>query len=850
MNSKRKPSYFEALIFQHSRLWIWCVLFLSFLVCFVVSYIHYEQHHTIRLTLDELSNFRQARLDLSKGFLHVTLADLPDSPFGQAEGLALLKQAISTFEEDLGKKSNIDSGIIKEFKKSIAAFSEELKNWKREDKSYPAKMVQLRVLFNELERQADILDAQAQHNIVNLTSRLDRQFAIALVVASVLLAAICLVVFQAGRIKDELEQVSHESELRFCQAMDATSDGLWDWNIKTNEIYYSPSNWRMLGYETSEFEGTLQEWEKLTHPADREIINIINKDCIENRIENFNVEFRIKTRDGTYKWILRRGKAVERDSDMRAIRLIGTHVDISRQKEAEEAIKANEAQFRAIFEVASVGIFQAMPANGRIVRYNEKYKMITGYPDAELKEMKFQDLLHPEDKENNWETFQKAAKGEIQNYNSEKRLIRKDGSIIWVRLSASFIRDENEAAVLTVAICEDITERKKAEEEKEKLQGQLTQSQKMESIGRLAGGVAHDFNNLLGVILGHTEIAMEQIEPKNPLMADLKEINETVERAAKLTRQLLAFARKQAVTPRVLDLNETVESMLKMIRRLIGENIELSWLPGRNLWKTLIDPAQVDQILANLCVNSRDAISDVGKLIIETENVIFDTEYCNEHPEYIPGEYVLLAVSDNGSGMDKKTLERIFEPFFTTKGLGQGTGLGLATVYGIVKQNNGFINVYSEPDKGTTFKIYLPRHISGDMLPAETAKPVEIPKGNGEVILIVEDEPTLLEMTARGMRAQGYTVLGSETPAQALRLAKEYSGEMHLLLTDVVMPGMNGRELAERIIEIRPKIKCLYMSGYTANVIAHHRIPEGEWFIQKPFSRQELAKKIKMILEK
>ena len=285
-----------------------------------------------------------------------------------------------------------------------------------------------------------------------------------------------------------------------------------------------------------------------------------------------------------------------------------------------------------------------------------------------------------------------------------------------------------------------------------------------------------------------------------------------------------------------------------MLRRLIGEDIDLAWLPGAEVWPVKIDPGQVDQILANLCVNARDAISDVGKITIETGKAIFDDAYCADHAGFVPGEFVLLAVSDDGSGMTPETLDKIFEPFFTTKDVNKGTGLGLATVYGIVKQNNGFINVYSEPEKGTTFRIYLPRHETEAKQIRKKAPAAPDARGS-ETILLVEDEPAILKMTTKMLELLGYTVLGASTPGEAIRLAREHSGEIHLLMTDVVMPEMNGRDLARNLLALYPNLKRLFMSGYTANVIAHHGVlDEGVHFIQKPFARQELASKVRKAL--
>ncbi len=411
--------------------------------------------------------------------------------------------------------------------------------------------------------------------------------------------------------------------------------------------------------------------------------------------------------------------------------------------------------------------------------------------------------------------------------------------------------DESQQDQLAVfcSLLGHLLERRKAEAEREKVEVQLRQAQKMESVGRLAGGVAHDFNNMLGVILGRTEMALERLDPSHELYDDLTEIRKAAQHSADLTRKLLAFGRKQTIKPEVLDLNETVAGTLKMLQRLIGEEIELAWHPETGLWPVRVDPSQIDQVLANLCVNARDAISGVGKMTIETGNTTFDDDYCAAHRGSSPGDYVLLTVSDNGCGMEKETQSHLFEPFYTTKEMGKGTGLGLATVYGIVKQNHGYINVYSEPGRGTAFKIYLPRHMGK----AETVPPEEEPRpvqrGN-ETILLVEDEPATLKMTLLILQRQGYTVLAASTPGEAVRLAREHASNIDLLMTDVVMPEMNGRDLARNLLSLYPQLKRLFTSGYTANVIAHHGVlDEGVHFIQKPFRVQDLADKVRRVLD-
>ena len=370
----------------------------------------------------------------------------------------------------------------------------------------------------------------------------------------------------------------------------------------------------------------------------------------------------------------------------------------------------------------------------------------------------------------------------------------------------------------------------------------------MESVGRLAGGVAHDFNNMLGVILGQTEMALQQVDSSHPLFEGLQQIRHAAARSAELTAQLLGFARKQPIEPRVLDLNETVDGMLKMLQQLIGEDIDLSWHPSAEVWPLKADPSQISQILVNLCVNARDAITDVGKVTVATDTCVFDEAYCAGHRGFIPGEFVMLRVSDDGCGMDKATLDMIFEPYFTTKVTGSGTGLGLSTVYGIVKQNNGFIKVRSEPDEGTASTIYFPRHVGKIAQVQEEPSKVPVAQGHGTV-LVVEDEPAILSLVSMMLEQQGCNVLATRSPGEALRLAEERPGGIDVLLTDVVMPEMNGRDLADRLLASWPDLKCLYMSGYTDDVISHRGVlDEDVSLLHKPFSMDDLLDALRRVL--
>ncbi|MEQ8168642.1 MAG: PAS domain S-box protein, partial [Candidatus Eremiobacterota bacterium] len=383
-------------------------------------------------------------------------------------------------------------------------------------------------------------------------------------------------------------------------------------------------------------------------------------------------------------------------------------------------------------------------------------------------------------------------------WSGEVEMYSKDRSILNIFLRAYASKDAEGHVTNLVGIHSDITQHKKIEKERHNMELQLLQAQKMESIGRLAGGLAHDFNNMLMVIFFHIGEALAQVSLDNPVYKDLEAINNASRRSANLIRQLLAFARQQTVSPRVIDLNEIVGDMFRMLRRLIGEDIELQWKPSAGLWYVKVDPVQIDQILANLCVNARDSISDTGRITIETGNVTFDDAYCSLHAGYIPGDYVMLSVSDTGYGMEKHVVEHIFEPFFTTKEIGKGTGLGLATVYGIVIQNNGFIHVDSEPGKGTIFNIYMPR-FSEELMKTSDIKAAEGGHRGGETVLLVEDELSVMNVSRIILESMGYRVLAANTPEQAINMAREHRGEIHLLLTDVVMPGMNGRELAKKI---------------------------------------------------
>ena len=548
-----------------------------------------------------------------------------------------------------------------------------------------------------------------------------------------------------------------------------------------------------------------------------------------------------QTPDGRY-WLLRGYPVLDEKNQL--TNLVEFGLDITERKQAEASLRAAERRNQSLLDHS--------PACHKIVDLdlNLQYISKNGFLMLKLDEdtnvygKPYPFAFFPE-------AFRRGMKDRLEQVKATKKTLTFEGlandikgNDLWLYSTLVPVLNEDHDLEFITVVTADLTQQKHLENE-------LRQSQKMESVGRLAGGVAHDFNNMLNVILGHTEMALEILAPDSPLGIHLQEILNAAERSANMTRQLLAFARKQTISPKELNLNEVITSMLKILRRLIGEDIGLSWSPGARLPLIRIDPGQVDQMLANLAVNARDAIGHQnGKVTIETANVCFDEDYCADHAGFVPGNYVMLAFSDDGCGMDEETRSHIFEPFFTTKGTGEGTGLGLATIYGIVKQNDGFVNVYSEPGKGTTFRIYLPHLKAEPRQQDDVRNTAAAPAGGNETILIVEDETAILDMTRAMLESMDYTVLTATTPSEALRMTFERTCKIDLLITDVIMPEMNGLQLTKSLHERCPSVRTLFMSGYTADVIAHHGVLEkGVNFIQKPFSRKQLAAKVREVLD-
>jgi PAS domain S-box-containing protein len=526
-------------------------------------------------------------------------------------------------------------------------------------------------------------------------------------------------------------------------------------------------------------------------------------------------------------------------------RRVHEQTELIRRRLESEA--STEHRLALVWEASADGM-RMTDANGMTIQVNGAYCRMVQKSRAELEGQPF------------WAAFQNGCEQELagdyrmrfasrlNSTRQETSLALWNGQQRWFDLSDQFI-EHTESSPLLLSQFRDITERKLAEEEKIRLQDQLIQAQKTESIGRLAGGVAHDFNNMLQVIMGNTILALDDTPQGSPVHEAMEEILKSAQRSADLTRQLLAFARKQTISPKILDLNDTVASMLKMLQRLIGENIHSVWIPGANLGLVKVDPAQIDQILVNLCVNARDAIAETGRIAIETANAVVDPTQARSHPDIAPGEYVTLAVSYTGRGMDSATQEHLFEPFFTTKDIGKGTGLGLATVFGIVKQNHGFIEVRSEPGKGSAFKIFFPRESA--TASAEESRAANASLRGNETILLVEDEEQILALWRRTLAQCGYCVLAASNPGTALKIAEQDGRRIDLLVTDVIMPRMNGKELFEKVQALQPGIRCIFMSGYTADVIAHHGVLEdGIHFLQKPFTVHALTKMIRETIER
>lgn len=633
-----------------------------------------------------------------------------------------------------------------------------------------------------------------------------------------------------------VEEALRASEEAYRLIADRTSDGIIVFDAEQRITYASPAYLRQLGYTLDEqLARSAADVRESVHSEDHGVFASIFA-AIARKENELRYSYRVRTKLGSYIW---------REDEARfqydaAGQYTGAYVvcrDITERVQAEATRRLESAALEAAANAILI-----TDRDGITLRVNDAFTVLTGYTAEEAVGRTPGSLLRSgaqsqEFYRQMWDTILSGSTwtGELLNQ-------RKNGTQYNVEVTITPLRSEDGSVTHFIAIKQDITARRLLEE-------QLRQSLKMESVGRLAGGVAHDFNNMLGVIFGHTELALAQLDPSQQLHGDLLEIHKAAKRSADLTRHLLAFARKQTVLPQVIDVNEIITNGLRLLQRLIGEDIQLTWKPQFGLGQVFMDPSQLDQILANLCVNARDAIADVGSLTITTANVDLDAAFCAAHALSAPGPFVRLSVSDSGCGMSADVMARIFEPFFTTKAVGEGTGLGLATVYGAVAQNGGCITVSSTAGVGSRFDIFLPRSLKerpGTVVPGLGA-----PARQGkETILVVEDEPAVLKLVARALEGLGYSVLRAAGPAEALRLAREHSGDIHLILTDVIMPKLNGLELATTLAPLFPNAQCLFMSGYSADVLASHGVRQAPAnIIRKPFSIEALAGRIRALLD-
>ena len=561
-----------------------------------------------------------------------------------------------------------------------------------------------------------------------------------------------------------------------------------------------------------------------------------------------------------YETFITRGDGEERAIEVHATPIFGEDgdfegtlasvEDVTERKRAEESLSQSHQQFMTIFEQAPLGIAIIDSKTGHIYEANPRFAEIVGRPRTEVQTIDWMSITHPDDVQASLDNMERLNAGEIDGFRMNKRYILPDGTYAWINMTIAPIHESDDLGERHLCMVEDITEQRRAEDAVRVIEEQLRQAQKLESVGRLAGGVAHDFNNLLTTIIGYSELISEEQDLTMLTKERVQEIRDSADRAAALTRQLLAFSRKQVLQPRVIDLNSLIANLSRMLRRLVGEDIDLTTEFDSDALYIKADPGQVEQVIINLAVNSRDAMADGGKLKIEAKCVHLDESYNLQHPELVSGDYVMLAVSDTGCGMDEETKNQIFEPFYTTKEIGKGTGLGLSTVYGIVRQSGGFIWVDSEPDHGTTFKIYLPQ-VAGTTTKQEDLPLISGPMHGTETILLVEDDESLRKLAAKILKGYGYAVVEAQNGVEALEIAaKRNYPAIDLLVTDVIMPQMNGRQLSEAILKEYPDMKVLFISGYTDNSIVHHGVlGEGVSFLQKPFSPQSLAEKVRDVLD-
>ena len=637
---------------------------------------------------------------------------------------------------------------------------------------------------------------------------------------------------QIHRIRRELMQ----REELFRLISDTAADLIAVVDMEGNRIYNSLSYERVLGYSLEELR-TSSSFEQI-HPDDRERMK---EAAVEARRTGVGrpMAYRIRHKDGTWR-VLESTASVIRNARGDAEKLVIVNRDVTERNLTAQALQQSEANYRSMIEDAPYGIYRAS-LEGQFLIVNPALEKMLGYEsqDELLKVNLAKDIYrypaeHPK--------LTETPVGDQNFKDIEVEWKRKDGALITVRCSGWSVKDEAGRVAYLEVFAEDVTERRR-------LERQLRMAQKMEAVGRLSGGIAHDFNNLLGVIMGYSQVMKRSLGPEHASYEHAEEIEKASQRAVSLTRQLLAFSRQQVLEPTILNLNDLVTDMEKMLPRLIGEDVQLKLQLDPGLGAVKADRGQIEQVVMNLVVNARDAMPQGGRLTLETANVELDLAYARQHPGSKPGRYVMLGVTDTGTGIDPEIQAQIFEPFFTTKERDKGTGLGLATVYGVVKQSEGYIAVESEKGKGASFKVYLP--LAEQAVAAPEVSTAKAPSGRGsETILLVEDAEPLRKLANMFLKENGYHVLEAGDGAEALQLMRENRTVIDLLLTDVVMPGINGRVLAERLAPRQPKMRVLYMSGYTDSFIAGHGVLEaGTHLLHKPFTEDALVRKVREVLD-
>ena len=654
-----------------------------------------------------------------------------------------------------------------------------------------------------------------------------------------LIALVCLfglyAIYQQLQIQ-RIRRMFFEREELFRIINENAADMIALVDMEGRRIYNSFSYQKVLGYSAEDLKSS-SGYEQI-HPDDRERVKK-GVEVARKTGEAPLLEYRIRHKDGSWR-VLESTCTVIRSAKGEPEKLLIVNRDISGRKRAEEALRHSEAGFRSVVENAPYGIYR-VSLGGQLLQINPALQKMLGYPSPEelLRANLATDVYrHPGEYERMIQLF--GSLEEFKDVEAEWR--RKDGAPITVRCSGRRVKDQSGVPAYLEFFAEDVTERRV-------LERQLRMAQKMEAVGRLSGGIAHDFNNLLGVIIGYSRVVRKQLGKDSPLSEHVEEVEKAGQRAAELTKQLLAFSRQQVLTPAVLNLNAVVKELCKMLPRLLGEDIDVTTALAEDLGQVKADQGQIEQVIVNLAVNARDAMPQGGRLKIETANVQLDENFTWNHPGSRVGRYVMLGVTDSGIGMSPETQAQIFEPFFTTKERGKGTGLGLATVYGVVKQSGGYISVDSAPGKGASFRVYLPRTEEAVVQPAASV-PVDQPARGSETILLVEDAEPLRKLAQSFLEARGFRVLTAPNGEEALQLAVQNPEPIHLLLTDVVMPGMNGRVLAEQLGPRQPGMKVIYMSGYTDSFIAGHGVLNpGTHLLHKPFNEETLIAKVREVLD-